>query len=112
MSRMAIPTMDVVRFKEEDVIVASGHMTAQFSGLGDSTSRNAFLEFLNGEKVERNFNDLEHLVDESFKLDFNDGTETKSLSDLVKQDKNDDGSTHSSFNGTYKKDENGLWRKQ
>ena len=112
MSRMATPTMDVLRFKEGDVIVASGYMTAQLSNLGNGSSCDAFLEFLNGDKVDYGYNQLAKMVDEGFDVSFNNGTDTRSLSTMVGNDKNDDGVTDASFNGIYKKDENGKWKKQ
>ena len=61
MSRMAIPTMDVVRFKEDDVIVASGGPlrplslpvtaeTLNLEGFGDGKMHNAFINFSDGSR--------------------------------------------------------------
>ena len=97
--------MDVVRFKEDDVIVASGHhMIAEVSNLADGTNNNAFIRFLNGETVERDYANLSQLVEQGLNSTFYNGTDNVTLSDLVNQDANDDSSTHSSFNGTYDRD--------
>ena len=52
MRKMKMPEMDVVRFNESDVIVASGEVPAgvlRVSGLVDSTSKNGTFAFLTTE---------------------------------------------------------------
>ena len=46
MSKMVAPKMDVVRFQESDVIVASGvYKTFELTGLGDNVANNAAIGY-------------------------------------------------------------------
>lgn len=114
--KMETPKMDVVRFKEADVIVASPAPIAEvvtLSALGNSdfddnvVSGNgfslAFPDISNGSYA--------HLL----KLDstFNNGTSQKTLKNLVDSTKVSDDDSYGAFNGTYQYDDTtGVYRLQ
>lgn len=52
MSKMNAPKMEVVRFKEADVIVASGAKTMSWTGFGDGNASNNKITFGNGTEFE------------------------------------------------------------
>ena len=67
MSKMRVPEMDVVRFKESDVIVASGAKTMTISNFGDRINLNGRFTFGSFSYTNRDV----HNNFESFKSDFN-----------------------------------------
>ena len=111
MSRMATPTMDVVRFKEADVLCASGivhQKNAFLSGWGNGIDNDATLTFSNGTDSTYDWATLhaEALEDMLTGLMFDNGKDTKSLNDLGM-----DENLSSDWNGTYEK-KDGIWRHQ
>ncbi len=107
--KMETPKMDVVRFKEADVIVASPtplspYLTLANMGNGDYADNTA-----SGETAAGQFNltfeemktgSLAHLLDLS--SEFNNGTSQKSLQSLVDKTYSlSDPDEYASFNGNY-----------
>ena len=112
MGRMTVPTMDVVRFKEDDIIVASGivHQKYAFlSGWGDGIDGNATLRFENGTNSTYGWDTLHNEAMENMLtgLMFNNGSETKSLNDLGMNE-----NLSSDWNGQYEKVNDTNWHKQ
>ena len=114
MSRMAIPTMDVVRFREGDVIVASGfeHKLATLFNWGTGSVGDAGIQYTNGHDFTHSLNYLKESNDcgelDRGVLFVNGDNERVSLGDLV--DSKDANGAYSNFNGTYETINNGkLW---
>lgn len=113
MSRMAVPTMDVVRFKEDDVIVASGGPmrplslpvtveTLTLGGFADGKQHNAFVIFSDGSKKS-----ADELKKSKAQMWFTLGEEKVSAIKLHQHDKKG-----INLNGDYNydhEDEDGTW---
>lgn len=99
--KMETPKMDVVRFKEADVIVASGEDLRQFStlsGWGVDPINQASVSFktgLDGAETVHGFDEI-HSTPGMYGLTYNNGTTSIPLSVLAESD-----AEHSEFNGTY-----------
>ena len=112
MSRMVIPTMDVVRFKEADVLCASGivHQNkAMLSGWGDGINGNAELTFKNGTETSYSWTTLNNEAKEGMLsgLAFIRGENGTTLEALGL-----DENMSSDWNGTYEKQEDNKWHWQ
>ena len=107
MGRMVIPKMDVVRFKENDVIVASGF--AYLSGWGNGIDGDAKIKFDNGTNAEYDWNTLHNEAIENMlsNLKFIRGENNTTLNDLGMNE-----NMSSDWNGTYKKQDDNEWHWQ
>ena len=108
MSKMKEPVIEVIRFKEADVIVASGFgKHAILSGWGDNVDYNASITFKDGgNKTSYDWLTLFNEAMEGMLSDlsfFRDG-EIVSLNDLAT-----DEDLSSKWNGRYKKGKDGKW---
>ena len=101
--KMETPKMDVVRFKEADVIVASGEVVdnrqfAKLSGWEVAPVNSATVGFktgANGTYTEHSYDEL-HTTPEMYGLTFDNGRNTITLSELAQTDEK-----YGEFNGTY-----------
>ena len=115
MSRMATPTMDVVRFREGDVIVASSHRSALWEGLGTGIVGDAHLHLQNGVPVDATIAQIHgELTNDNTSLfypgmTFKNGDNEITLQALVNG--NDADGLYTEWNGLYFA-ENGAWQMQ
>ena len=107
--KMETPKMDVVRFQEADVIVASGEDRRQFStlsGWGVDPIEQASVSFktgLNGTETVHDYAEI-HSTPDMYGLTYDNGTSSIALSELAKSD-----AEHSEFNGLYIYTGNGTY---
>jgi len=123
MSKMRVPKMDVVRFKESDVIVASGAKTMTISNFGDGINLNGIYKFgsfrYTNEEVYNNFGSFKGDFNRYFGADIQDRDEiffeygsgsgfgfSYPFSFLNGIEAEDDDAINSFFNGTYSWDGN------
>ena len=105
--KMETPKMDVVRFQEADVIVASGVATyVTLSNLGNNDfNDNTASGHSAGSNFSLGFSDMKggtlaQLL--NLESNFNNGTSTSSLKNLVDNTyDNDDDDAYAAFNGNY-----------
>jgi hypothetical protein len=113
MSKMIRPEMSVVRFKEADVIVASG-LTMTWSNFGDGTAKNGVVTF-NGTDytisdttaISNLYNDMG--VKRTAGLENRDGTVDKSINTVLNLELSGDGVSSKAWNTTYVYDANAIW---
>ena len=113
MSKMIRPEMSVVRFKEADVIVASG-LTMTWSNFGDGTAKNGVVTF-NGKDytisdttaISNLYNDMG--VKRTAGLENRDGTVDKSINTVLNLELSGDGVSSKAWNTTYVYDANAIW---
>ena len=101
MKTMRAPKMDVVRFTESDVIVASGNEIVNLSNLGDGKYAN---NTVSGDGFNLTFDGIQHgsyahIINTG--STFNNGSSAKTLWDLIIETDNDGDNSNSNFNGTY-----------
>ena len=116
MSRMAIPTMEVVRFKEDDIIVASGR-SAGIRNFGTGTVGDAYIQVTNGINFTADWAFLKDEVDKEHEHDsflnpgmtFYVGDNSITLGTLVSG--GDADGLYAQWNGDYKNVGDG-WHKQ
>ena len=110
---MIRPEMSVVRFKEADVIVASG-LTMTWSNFGDGTAKNGVVTF-NGTDytisdttaISNLYNDMG--VKRTAGLENRDGTVDKSINTVLNLELSGDGVSSKAWNTTYVYDANAIW---
>lgn len=109
MSKMKQPTLEVIHFKENDIIIASGgtyKRSAFLSGWGDSVDNNAKITFT-GEK-ERTYNwDILH--DQAQEGMLSNLTFIKDNDFIVLYELAMDENKSDKWNGRYEKDDNDNW---
>ncbi|PWJ71182.1 hypothetical protein B0O40_1047 [Ruminococcaceae bacterium R-25] len=101
--KMETPKMDVVRFQEADVIVASGdhNKMATLFGWGDTIQGNAKLTFSNGKTSEYDWESLQNQKDDEMlgNLSFkNQAGSTATLNQLAS-----DENSYGAWNGLYER---------
>ena len=122
MSRMSAPTMEVVRFKEADVIVASGgynRTSMQLKGFGTGTQGNGWLRFNSTEYSAANnysgfHNDFQERITDNYDYSgtqfLNNGV-YRTIGDLINNENTNESVLAFSWDGTYIW-QNGQFEKQ
>ena len=107
MSKMQKPKAEVIRFKEGDIIVASGHgRSAILSGWGDNVNNNAKITFTGEKETSYTWETLHNqaLEDMLSNLTFIHDNNFTTLNDLAL---NEDMAEE--WNGRYRKGDDGKW---
>ena len=112
MSKMKKPEMSVVRFKESDVIVASGTgaKTVSFTKLGNKTAGDGIATY-NGVDYVMSGSAVDFLtaVGATTNAGINNGTKTISVNHLFSVESSGTGVSSKNWNGTYTYDANATW---
>ena len=113
MSKIIKPEMSVVRFKEADVIVASG-LTMTWSKFGDNTPQNGVVTFNGTDYTISDNTAISNLykdmgVRQTAGIQSSDGSVKYSVNSILKNELTGNGVNSPLWNGTYVYDSTAIW---
>ena len=112
MSKMIRPEMSVVRFKEADVIVASG-LTMTWSKFGDGVAQNGVVTFKGTDYKISDSTAISNLynagVQRTAGIESINGSVKYSVNSILKNELSGDGVDSKAWNTTYVYDANAIW---